>query len=127
MPAWPPNLHSKTAVRTSATRYFTDPSIGIVTLGVGPEDLLNDLNTFGLFFETMAVRDLRVYTESLDDSLYHYRDKNGLECDAVLHRRNGTYGLIEIKFGSESLIEEGTKSLLCQALLIPPGCKHPHS
>lgn len=118
MPAWNPNLRSKTAVRTSDTRYFTDPSIGIAALGVGPKDLLNDLNTFGLFFETMAVRDLRVYAESLDGSLYHYRDKNGLECDAVLHRRNGTYGLIEIKLGGESLIEEGAKSLLSLSNLI---------
>ena len=118
MPAWNPNLRSKTAVRTSDTRYFTDPSIGTAALGVGPKDLLNDLNTFGLFFETMAVRDLRVYAESLDGSLYHYRDKNGLECDAVLHRRNGTYGLIEIKLGGESLIEEGAKSLLSLSNLI---------
>ena len=111
MKAWNPNLRSKTAVRTSETRYFTDPSIGVAALGVGPEDFLNDLNTFGLFFETMAVRDLRVYAQALDGELYHYRDKNGLECDAVLHRRNGTYGLIEIKLGGEKLIEEGAASL----------------
>ena len=109
--AWNPNLRSKTAVRTSETRYFTDPSIGVAALGVGPEDFLNDLNTFGLFFETMAVRDLRVYAQALDGELYHYRDKNGLECDAVLHRRNGTYGLIEIKLGGDGLIEEGAANL----------------
>ena len=111
MKAWNPNLRSKTAVRTSETRYFTDPSIGVAALGVGPEDFLNDLNTFGLFFETMAVRDLRVYAQALDGELYHYRDKNGLECDAVLHRRNGTYGLIEIKLGGDGLIEEGAANL----------------
>ena len=111
MKAWNPNLRSKTAVRTSKTRYFTDPSIGVAALGVGPEDFLNDLNTFGLFFETMAVRDLRVYAQALDGELYHYRDKNGLECDAVLHRRNGTYGLIEIKLGGDGLIEEGATNL----------------
>ena len=111
MRAWNPNLRSKTAVRTSDTRYFTDPSIGVAALGIGPSDFLNDLNTFGLFFETMAVRDLRVFADVLDGGLYHYRDKNGLECDAVLHRRNGTYGLIEIKLGGETLIEEGATNL----------------
>lgn len=111
MKAWNPNLRSKTAVRTSETRYFIDPSIGVAALGIGPKDFLNDMNTFGLFFETMAVRDLRVYAQALDGELYHYRDKNGLECDAVLHRRNGTYGLIEIKLGGDSLIEEGAANL----------------
>ncbi|MBR5633606.1 MAG: ATP-binding protein [Prevotella sp.] len=111
MKAWNPNLRSKTAVRTSDTRYFTDPSIGVAALGIGPADFLNDLNTFGLFFETMAVRDLRVFADVLDGKLYHYRDKNGLECDAVLHRRNGTYGLIEIKLGGDTLIEEGAANL----------------
>lgn len=111
MPAWNPNLRSKTAVRSSDTRYFTDPSIGVAALGIGPKDFLNDLNTFGLFFETMAVRDLRVFAEVLDGKLYHYRDRNGLECDAVLHRRNGTYGLIEIKLGGGHLVEEGAKNL----------------
>lgn len=112
MPAWNPNLRSKTAVRSSETRYFTDPSIGVAALGIGPKDFLNDLHTFGLFFETMVIRDLRVFADALDGTLYHYRDKNGLECDAVLHRRNGTYALIEIKLGGESLIEDGAKNLL---------------
>ncbi len=111
MPAWNPNLRSKTAIRTSDTRYFVDPSIGVAALGIGPKDFLNDLNTFGLFFETLAVRDLRVFAEAMDGSLYHYRDANGLECDAVLHRRNGSYGLIEIKLGGDSAIEEGAKNL----------------
>ena len=111
MPAWNPNLRSKTAIRTSDTRYFVDSSIGVAALGIGPKDFLNDLNTFGLFFETMAVRDLRVFAEAMDGSLYHYRDANGLECDAVLHRRNGSYGLIEIKLGGDSAIDEGAKNL----------------
>jgi predicted AAA+ superfamily ATPase len=93
MPAWNPNLRSKTAVRTSDTRYFVDPSVGVAALGLGPNDLINDLNTFGLFFETMCIRDLRVYADSLGGSVYHYRDKNGLECDAVVHLRNGSYGV----------------------------------
>ena len=89
MPAWNPNLRSKTAV-----------------------------NTFGLFFETMCIRDLRVYADALDGSVYHYRDKNGLECDAVVHLRNGSYGLIEIKLGGEKLIEDGAKTLMALSNII---------
>lgn len=111
LPAWNPNLRSKTAVRTSDTRYYVDPSVGVAALGLGPNDLINDLNTFGLFFETMCIRDLRVYADALDGTIYHYRDKNGLECDAVVHLRNGSYGLIEIKLGGEKLIEDGAKTL----------------
>ncbi len=111
MPAWNPNLRSKTAIRTSDTRYFTDPSIATASLGLGPKDLLKDLNTMGLFFETLCVRDLRVYAESIDGTVYHYRDKSGLECDAVIHLRNGSFGLIEIKLGGDHLIEEGAKNL----------------
>jgi len=109
--AWNPNLRSKTAIRTSDTRYFTDPSIAVAALGLGPEDLINDLKTFGLFFETLCIRDLRVYADALDGTVYHYRDKNGLECDAVIHLRNGSYGLIEIKLGGELFINEGAKTL----------------
>lgn len=110
-PAWNPNLRSKTAIRSSETRYFSDPSIGAAALGIGPNDLINDLNTMGLFFEAMCVRDLRVYADALDGVIYHYRDSNGLECDAVLHLRNGDYGLIEIKLGGEKKIEEGAQNL----------------
>lgn len=111
MPAWNPNLRSKTAVRTSDTRYYVDPSVGVAALGLGPNDLTNDLSTMGLFFETLCVRDLRVYADALDGTVYHYRDKNGLECDAVVHLCNGSYGLIEIKLGGEKLIEDGVKTL----------------
>ena len=109
--AWNPNLRSKTAIRTSDTRYFIDPSIATAALGMGPKDLINDMETFGLIFETLAVRDLRVYAESLDGKMYHYRDKNNLECDAVVHLRNGSYGLIEIKIGGADLINGGAASL----------------
>lgn len=109
--AWNPNLRSKTAIRTSDTRYFTDPSIATAALGIGPDDLINDLNTFGLLLETMAVRDLRVYAEALNGKVYHYRDKNGLECDAVVHLRDGRYGLVEIKLGGDELINEGVETL----------------
>lgn len=111
MPAWNPNLRSKTAIRTSNTRYFVDPSIATASLGLGPGDLLDDLKTMGLFFETMCVRDLRVFADALKGQVYHYRDKSGLECDAVVHLRNGQYGLIEIKLGGETLIEDGAATL----------------
>lgn len=111
MPAWNPNLRSKTAIRSADTRYFVDPSIAVAALGLGPDDLMNDLETFGLFFETLCVRDLRVYADSLEGSVYHYRDKNGLECDAVVHLRNGSYGLVEIKLGGSAAIDKGAQTL----------------
>ena len=111
MEAWNPNLRSKTAIRTSNTRYFVDPSIAAAALGLGPQDLIDDLNTFGLLFETMCIRDLRVFADALNGKVYHYRDKTELECDAVIHLRNGSYGLIEIKLGGDKLIEEGAENL----------------
>lgn len=110
--AWNPNLRSKTAIRTANTRYFIDPSIGTAVLGLGPKDLINDLNTMGLFFETLCVRDLRIFADALDGQVFHYRDKSGLECDAVIHLRNGRYGLVEIKLGGDRLINEGASNLL---------------
>ena len=111
MPSWNPNLRSKAAIRTSDTRYYTDPSIAAAALGIGPKDLMNDLETFGLLFETMCVRDLRVYAQAADGWVSHYRDSDGLECDAVVHLRNGAYGLMEIKLGGDRLIEEGARTL----------------
>ena len=110
-PAWNPNLRSKTAIRTSDTRYFVDPSIAVASLGIGPKDLTNDLELMGLIFENLCVRDLRIYADVLEGSVYHYRDKTGLECDAVIHLRNGSYGLVEVKLGGDKLIEEGAVSL----------------
>ena len=110
--AWNPNLRSKTAIRTSDTRYFVDPSIAVAALGLGPNDLINDLNTFGLLFEALCIRDLRVYAESINGSVYHYRDASDLECDAVIHLRNGDYGLIEIKLGGDKLINEAAENLM---------------
>lgn len=110
-PAWNPNLRSKTAIRTSDTRYFIDPSIAAAALGIGPKDLINDLNTFGLLFETLCIRDLRIYAESIKGKVYHYRDASNLECDAVIHLRDGSYGLVEIKIGGDSLINEGADTL----------------
>lgn len=111
MPAWNPNLRSKAAIRSSDTRYFVDPSIATAALGIGPKDLINDVNTMGLLFETLCVRDLRIYSQALDGKVYHYRDSKNLECDCVIHLRNGQYGLVEIKLGGDKLIEEGATVL----------------
>lgn len=118
MPAWNPNLRTKTAIRSSDTRYYSDPSIAAAALGIGPKDLIEDLNTLGLLFETMCVRDLRVYAGYIGGEVFHFRDKTGLECDAVVHLRNGSYGLIEVKLGGERLIEEGAANLkaLCDKI-----------
>ncbi len=119
--AWNPNIRSKAAIRTSDTRHFVDPSIGTAALGLGPGDLIKDLQSFGLFFEDLVVRDLRVYADALDGTLYHYRDSNGLECDAVLHRRNGSYALLEVKLGGTERIEEGAANLISLADKIDTG------
>lgn len=110
-PAWNPNLRSKTAIRNTDTRYFVDPSIATASMGLGPKDLINDLNTMGLFFENLCIRDLRIYAQTIGGEIYHYRDRSGLECDAVVHLRNGSYGLVEIKLGGDKLIEEGATTL----------------
>ena len=112
MPAWNPNLRSKTAIRTSDTRYYVDPSIATAALGISPKELTNDLNTLGLLFETMCVRNLRVYSEAIGGNVFHYRDKSGLECDTVIHLRNGKSGLVEIKLGGDKLIGEGVQNLI---------------
>jgi len=111
MPAWNPNLRSKAAIQSSDTRYFTDPSIAAAALYLGPKDLINDIKTFGLFFEAMGVRDLRVYADALNGEVFHFRDSSGLECDAVLHLRDGSYGLVEIKLGGADNIEKGATTL----------------
>ncbi len=121
MPAWNPNLRSRTAIRSSDTRYYIDPSIAAAALGIGPNDLVDDLKTFGFLFETLCVRDLRVFADALNGHVYHYRDKDGQECDAVVHLRNGAYGLIEIKLGGEKLIEEGAETLKAMQSKIDTG------
>jgi len=118
MPAWSPKLRLKSVIRTSDTRYFVDPSIAVAALDAGPEDLMGDLNTYGLLFETMAVRDLRVYADALMGSVDHYHDASGLECDAIVHTRHGKYGLVEIKLGGETLIDKGAASLVKLAATI---------
>lgn len=111
LPAWCPNLRSRTPVRTGDTRFFVDPSIATAALGLGPDDLMDDLTTYGLLFETMAIRDLRAYMDAQPGAVARYLDASGLECDAVLHRRNGTYALVEIKLGGKELVEKGAATL----------------
>ncbi len=114
--AWNPNLRSKTAIRTSDTRYFVDPSVATAALGLGPNDLINDLKTFGLLFETLCIRDLRVFADALKGEVYHYRDSRGLECDAVVHLRNGSYGLVEIKLGGDMTMRTAVRM---ESMLFP--------
>lgn len=111
MAAWNPNIRSKTSIRSTPTRHFVDTSIACRALGVMPEDLLRDLESFGLFFEDMAVRDLRIYANAIGGEVLHYRDNAGLECDAIVHLEDGRWGAIEIKLGGNDLIEAGAKSL----------------
>lgn len=125
IPAWNPNLRSKTAIRTAPTRHFICPSIAARALELGPGSLINDLETFGLLFEDLAIRDLKIYAEKLNGQVYHYRDKNGLECDAVVYLDNGEYVLIEVKIGNSVRIEEGAKNLLKLKSLLSPKMKAP--
>lgn len=111
MEAWNPNIRSKTSIRSTPTRHFVDTSIACRSLGISPDDLKRDLESFGLFFEDFAVRDLSVYANSLGGTVMHYRDNTGLECDAVIHLEDGRWGGIEIKLGGDNLIEEGANSL----------------
>ena len=109
--AWNPNIRSKTSIRTTPTRHFVDTSIACRALNIFPEDLMRDLESFGLFFEDFAVRDLSVYAQVHGGEVRHYRDNAGLECDAVIHLEDGRWGAVEIKLGGEALIEDGARSL----------------
>ena len=110
--AWNPNLRSKTVVRSTSTRHFVDASIACQALGIKPADLMKDLNSFGLFFEDMAVRDLKIYSMRRGGEVRHYRDSRGLECDAVVHLEDGRWALIEVKLGGDDLIEDGAKNMM---------------
>ncbi|WP_251620225.1 ATP-binding protein [Odoribacter lunatus] len=111
LPAWKPNIRSKTSIRSTPTRHFVDTSIACRALGVGPEDLKKDPESFGLFFEDFAVRDLSVYAGAINGTVTHYRDNAGLECDAVLHLEDGRWGAIEIKLGGNERVEDGARAL----------------
>jgi predicted AAA+ superfamily ATPase len=103
LPAWNPAMRSKTALRTSPKRHFTDPSIAAAVLRATPNGLLNDFNTFGLLFESLCIRDLRVYAQAIDGEVFHYRDKSGLEADAIVHLKDGRWGAIEVKMGAKEI------------------------
>lgn len=111
MESWSPKLRSKSVVRNSKNKYLMDPSIAASALNVNPNNLINDLNTFGILFENMCVRDLRIYVEKLDGQVFHYRDKNGLEIDSIIVLPDGRYALVEIKLGSTEGIESAAKNL----------------
>ena len=126
LPAWSPDLRTKGSIRTTDTRYFVDPSIAAAALGIGPGDLVNDVRSFGFFFESLAIRDLRVYMDALHGNVERYHDKTGLECDAVLHLNTGKYALVEIKLGGETLINEGIATLhKLKNLIVSKGMKQP--
>ena len=112
LPAWNPNIRSAVAVQSAYTRHFTDPSIAVAALGLGPDSLMNDFKTFGLLFESMCIRDLRTYAEHLKGSLFHYRDGSGLEADAVITLRDNRWAAIEVKLAGEAGIDEGAGHLI---------------
>jgi predicted AAA+ superfamily ATPase len=109
--AWSPKLRSKSVIRSTQKHHFVDPSIGIASLRVSPQDLMDDLNTFGFFFESLCIRDLRIYSQYLDGDVFYYRDSTGLECDAIIHLRNGKWGAIEVKLG-EGLVDDAARNLI---------------
>jgi len=109
--AWSPKLRSKTVIRTADKRQFVDPSIAAAALGASPADLINDLNTFGMLFESLCMRDLRIYAERIGGSVHQYRDGSGLEADAIIHLNNGEWGAAEIKLGGDK-IDEAAGNLL---------------
>ena len=109
--AWSPALRSSTAIRTSPTRHFVDPSIACAVLRARPNDLLHDFRTLGLLFESLCVRDLRIYSQSLDGEIFHYRDRNGLEADAIIHLNDGRWAAVEVKLGAR-MVDEAAKNLL---------------
>lgn len=111
LPAWSPSLRSKTAIRSSAKRHFVDPSIATAVLRTNPEGILNDFKTFGFLFEALCTRDIRIYAQSIDGDVFHYRDKSGLEADLIVRLRDGRWAAIEVKLGNKQ-IEEAAANLL---------------
>jgi predicted AAA+ superfamily ATPase len=109
--AWAPAVRAKTTMRTTPVRRYSDPSLPAALLRLTPAKMLVDFNTFGLLFESLCIRDLRIYAEAIDAHIWHYRDARGLECDAILEFGNGTWGAIEIKL-QESLVEKAVSNLL---------------
>lgn len=117
IPAWSPNIRSKTSIRTSAKKSFIDPSLAVAALGITPEELIMDPKTYGLLFENLVNRDLSVYSKAIGGSLSHYRDRFGLECDNVIHFDNGKYALVEIKLGGDKILEAESHLLKLEKLI----------
>lgn len=115
LPAWLPSIRSKTAIRSTSKRHFTDPSIATAVLRMNPEGLLQDFNTFGFLFEALCTRDLRIYAQSIDADVFHYRDKNGLEADLIVRLRDGRWAAIEVKLGQKQIDEAARHLLALQA------------
>lgn len=107
--SWNPNLRSKTVIRSTAARFFIDPSIGSSVLKLTSQKLLRDFETFGLFFESLVIRDLRVYAECLGGEVFRYKDGNGLEIDAIIQLHDGRWGAIQVKMGSHLFDDAATK------------------
>ena len=105
-------MRSKTSIREKSTRHFIDPSIATSALGVGPSGLFYDMNTFGLLFESLAVRDLRIYCDTFNANIYHYRDKLNREADAVIQFEDGEWALIEVKLGDSEEIDSAAEKLI---------------
>lgn len=111
LPAWSPALRSRSALRAAPTRHFVDPSLAVAALGTGPERLLQDVETLGLLFESLVVRDLRIYAQTIDANVLHYREDSGLEVDAIVQRRDGKWAGFEVKLG-QAAVDDAAKSLL---------------
>jgi hypothetical protein len=125
LPAWSPALRSKTTLRTSPKRHFIDPSIAASVLRTAPDGLLSDFNTFGLLFESLCIRDLRVYAQAFDGEVFHYRDASGLEADAIIHLKDGRWGAIEVKMGSKEIDEAAENLKKLQATVNSDKMKEP--
>jgi len=115
LPAWLPSMRSRSAIRTSAKRHFVDPSIATAVLRTNPDGLLNDFNTFGLLFESLCTRDIRIYAQAIDGDVFHFRDKNGLESDLIVRLRDGRWAAIEVKLGNKQIEEAAQKLLALKA------------
>ncbi len=110
--AWNPYLRSRVAISSKPARHFVDPSIAAASLGIGPDGLFSDMTTFGLLFESLAIRDLRIYAENSGAKVYKYRDAKNREADAAIQWGDGSFALIEVKLGGKDDVEEAARKLL---------------
>ena len=125
VPAWSPSLRSKTAIRSVPKRELIDPSIAALSLGITPDNFVDDFNTFGFLFENLCVRDLRVYSSNLYGKIYYYHDRYDLEADIVIILEDGRFGLIEVKLGSAEIDKGAANLCKLEALLTEKNLKAP--